>query len=230
MQKMEEANNLRRYLAEFIGTFFLVWVGTGAIMINEITGGVIGNLGIAFAFGLIVMIMIYTIGDLSGAHMNPAVTIAFFTQKEIDIKDTTLYVISQLTGAMMACYANKFILGEGIANQGATLPSGSIMQSFVLEIILTALLMFVILGVTSGSKEKRNLAGIIIGGVIFMEAGFAGPICGASMNPARSIAPAIVSGNMFALWAYIVGPVVGAILGGILFNTILLGQSNIQLN
>lgn len=202
---------MRKYLAEIIGTFALVFCGTGAIVINQESGGAITHVGIAITFGLIVAAMIYTIGDISGAHLNPAVTIAFWVAKEFPAKEIIPYIISQGIGAFIASFALKFLFP---ANQvlGSTLPSGSPMQSFIMELILTFILMFVILHVAKGSKEQGMFAGIAIGSVVLLEAMFAGPVCGASMNPIRSIAPAIASGHLEHLWVYITAPVVGAIV------------------
>jgi aquaporin Z len=158
------------------------------------------------------MSMIYAIGDVSGAHLNPAVTMGFWIAKRFPGKAVVPYILSQLAGAFAASGVLRtvFPTHEGL---GATIPSGAAWQSFVLEAILTAMLMFVILAVSSGAKEKGLMAGIAVGGVIGFEALFAGPICGASMNPARSLAPAVVSGSVAALWVYLVAPVVGAAIG-----------------
>jgi len=201
-----------KYLAELIGTYALVFCGTGAIMINEISGGAVGHLGIAMTFGFIVTVMIYAIGEISGAHINPAVSIAFWVVGDFSGKDLMPYIITQLIGAILAS-ATLYFLFPTANTMGETLPAGSAMQSFVLEIILTFFLMFVIINVATGSKETGTLAGLVIGLVVLLEAAFAGPICGASMNPARSIAPAIFAGNLTHLWLYITGPIIGALLG-----------------
>lgn len=201
---------MRKYIAEIIGTFALVFCGTGAIIINQQTGGVITHAGIAVTFGLIVSAMIYALGDISGAHLNPAVTIAFWAARRFPAKEIIPYVLSQATGAFIASFTLKYLFP---ANEtlGATLPAGSAAQSFVLELILSFILMFVIIHVASGSKEQGMFAGLAIGSVVLLEAMFAGPICGASMNPIRSIAPAVVSGHLEHLWLYILAPVAGAI-------------------
>jgi aquaporin NIP len=201
---------MKRYIAELTGTFALVFCGTGAIVINQQSGGVITHVGIAITFGFVVMGMIYALGNVSGAHLNPAVSIAFAVAKKFKVKEVLPYIISQLAGAMLASALLKVLFPEN-AMLGATLPSGSDMQSFVLEILLTFFLMLVILNVAHGSKEQGMFAGLAIGGVVLLEAMFAGPICGASMNPARSIAPALVSGNLQSIWIYIAAPVIGAI-------------------
>jgi len=202
---------MKRPLAEFLGTFILVFAGTGAIVINQASGGLIGHPGIALTFGLVVLAMIYTFGDISGAHLNPAVTVAFAAAKRFPWKEVPLYLGAQLAGAFAASGLLKFLF-PGPGTLGATLPAGSASQSFVLEVVLTAILMLVILGVSTGAKEKGITAGIAIGATVGLEAMFAGPACGASMNPARSLAPAIVSGHLQHLWLYPVATVLGALL------------------
>ena len=201
---------MRRYAAELIGTYALVFAGTGAIVINEQTGA-LGHIGVAATFGLIVLAMIYAFGDLSGAHLNPAVTIGFVVAKRFPLKEAAPYIVAQLGGAVLASLTLRLLFPEN-TTLGATFPTGSEMQSFILEALLTYFLMLVILQVSHGSKETGLMAGIAIGAMVGLEALFAGPICGASMNPARSIAPALVSGELRALWIYIVAPVIGALL------------------
>jgi aquaporin NIP len=202
---------MRKYLAEAIGTFALVFAGTGAIVIDNVTGGGVSHVGIALTFGLIVMAMIYAVGDISGAHLNPAVTLGFFFARRFRGRQVPLYVLSQIIGAILASAALRSMFGNRAA-LGATLPLGSDWQSFFLEAILTGILMFVILCVSTGSKEIGMMAGIAIGGVIGLEALFAGPICGASMNPARSFAPAVISGNLSNLWIYLTAPFLGSVI------------------
>ena len=202
---------MRKLLSEFIGTFALVFAGTGAIVINQASGGAITHPGIALTFGLIVLAMIYTFGDVSGAHFNPAVTTAFAAARRLPWREVPGYVGAQLLGAFAASGLLRFLFPAD-DKLGATLPAGPAMQSFVLEVVLTFILMLVILSVSTGAKEKGITAGIAIGAVIALEAMFAGPICGASMNPARSIAPAVVSGHLDHLWLYLAGPVLGALL------------------
>lgn len=202
---------MKKYAAEFIGTFALVFCGTGAIIVDQETGGAIGHAGIAITFGLVVMCMIYTFGEISGAQLNPAVTLGFVLSGRFEQKEVLPYIGSQIAGAIAATLTLKFLFPAN-QNLGATLPAGTQMQSFVLEVVLTYLLMLVILNVSQGSKETRLFAGIAIGGTVLLEALFAGPICGASMNPARSLSPAAVSGNLADLWIYLSAPVLGAIL------------------
>ena len=198
--------------AEFLGTFCLVFAGTGAIIINQISGGAVSHVGIALTFGLIVMAMIYTVGDISGAHLNPAVTLGFVFSRRMSLRSALPAMVAQCSGALCASFLLRFLFPEN-RTLGATLPAGSSAQSFVLELVLTAILMFVILGVSTGAKEKGITAGIAIGAVIALEALFAGPISGASMNPARSLAPALVSLNLAALWIYLLAPTLGALCG-----------------
>ena len=199
----------RACFAEFLGTAALVFAGTGAIVINDVSGGAITHVGVAMTFGLIVLAMIYTLGDISGAHLNPAVTLAFWRARRFEGARVLPYIASQLGGALLASGLLRALFPTH-ATLGATLPAGTAGQSFILEIVLTFLLMFVILNVSTGAKEKGLMAGVAIGSVIMLEAMFAGPICGASMNPARSLAPALVSGNLGAVWIYLLAPVLGA--------------------
>ncbi len=201
---------MRRYCAEFIATFVLVFAGTGAIVIDGVSGGVIGHLGVALTFGLVVMAMIHTLGEVSGAHMNPAVTIGFWVARRFPAADIGPYVAAQVAGAITAS-ALLLLLFPEHGTLGNTVPAGSVGQSLLLEIVLAFILMFTIIHVAEGSKERGLLAGLTIGGVVGMEALFAGPVSGASMNPARSIGPALVSGNLTHLWIYIVAPLSGAV-------------------
>lgn len=202
---------MKKYIAELIGTFALVFCGTGAIIIDQQTNGEVGHIGVAITFGLIVTAMIYTFGDKSGAHFNPAVTIAFSLANLFPKKEILPYIVSQIIGAFLASAILKLLFSTN-QNLGATIPVGSNLQSFVLEIVLTFILMLTILFTSQGSKETGTMAGLAIGGVVLLEAMFAGPICGASMNPVRSLSPAIVSGNISTLWIYLTAPVLGATL------------------
>ena len=202
---------LRKSVSEILGTFALVFCGTGAIVIDKVTGGAVSHVGIAVTFGLIVMAMIYGLGEISGAHLNPAVSIAFTLAGRLPAKALAPYIASQVVGALLASTTLKLLFPTDQL-LGATLPAGSSWQSFVLELLLTYFLMIVIINVATGPKEQGLFAGIAIGSVILLEAMFAGPICGASMNPARSLAPAIVSGHIEHLWVYLTAPVIGASL------------------
>lgn len=202
---------MRSYLAECLGTFALIFCGTGAVIVNQISGGSLGHLGVSITFGLLVMSLIYSFGAISGAHFNPAVSIAFALAKRFPKERLLGYISAQIIGATLASLALK-LLFPGQASLGATLPSGTYIQSFILEVILTFFLMLVIFQVATGSKEQGMFAGVAIGGMVTMAALFAGPICGASMNPARTIGPGLVSGQMDGLWIYMTAPVVGAAL------------------
>ena len=200
---------MNRYIAEFVGTLILVFCGTGAIIVNDLAGGVITHVGIAIVFGLVVASMIYTIGDVSGAHINPAVTLAFWFAKRLSGREVVPYVSSQLLGGVTASLLLLLILGNH-PTMGATLPAGSGIQSFMLEIVLTFILMLTIINVSTGAQEKGIMAGAAIGAVVGLAAMFAGPISGASMNPARSLGPALVSGHLEAVWLYLSAPVIGS--------------------
>ncbi len=197
--------------SECFGTFALVFCGTGAIVINGVSGGAVTHPGVALTFGLVVMALIYTFGDVSGAHFNPAVTLAFVAARRFEARHAAPFIGAQLAGGIAASLLLRVLFPDD-ATLGATIPRGAALQSLVLEIVLTWLLMLVILNVSTGAKEKGITAGLVIGAVIGLEAMFAGPICGASMNPARSIAPALVSGQLGVLWLYILGPLAGALL------------------
>jgi aquaporin NIP len=201
---------MKKFVAEFLGTFALVFAGTGAVIINDHSHGAITHVGIAITFGLVIMSMIYAFGEISGAHFNPAVSIAFTVAGRFPLKQLGPYIFSQLAGAVVASFTLKFMFPDNDW-LGTTLPAGSDMQSFVMEFILTFFLMMVILNVALGSKEQGMFAGIAIGGIIGLEAMFAGPVSGASMNPVRSLAPAVASGHVEHLWLYIVAPVLGAV-------------------
>ena len=201
--------NMKNYIAEFIGTFALIFCGTGAMTINEVTGGSVTHVGIGITWGLIVMGMIYAFGDISGAHFNPAVTIAFAYAKKFSWKEVPKYILAQCMGAVAASSILLFLFPES-EFLGATIPTVDAGRAFVLELLLTFFLMVVIINVSTGAKEIGVIAGIAIGGIVLLEAIFAGPITKASMNPARSLAPALLSGHLEHLWLYLTAPIVGA--------------------
>ena len=201
---------MRKLTAELVGTFILVFAGTGAIITNEVSGGTVSHVGVSLSFGLVVLAMVYAIGDVSGAHLNPAVTLGFFAARRFAGRSVVPYIASQCVGAVLASIVLRLLFPTN-ATLGATLPAGDAVRSFVLEAILTFILMFVILSVSTGPKEKGVMAGIAIGEVIALEALFAGPISGASMNPARSLAPALVSLRFDYLWIYLTAPLLGAL-------------------
>ncbi len=197
------------FAAEAFGTFCLVFAGTGAVVVSAMAPASVSHAGVAMVFGLVVMAMIYAVGDVSGAHLNPAVTIGFWLAGRMRSRLLPVYLSAQISGALLASAVILCLFGN-IADLGSTHPAGSVLQSFVMELVLTGILMVVILCVSTGSKETGVMAGIAIGGVIGLEAMFAGPISGASMNPARSLGPAIVSGHLHFLWLYLTAPVQGA--------------------
>lgn len=203
----------RRMAAEAFGTFCLVFAGTGAIVIDEAHRGAITHVGVALTFGLVVMAMIYAVGDVSGAHLNPAVTLGFYAARRFEGRLVGPYLLAQCAGGLAASLALRLLFPASVT-LGATEPAGSALQSFALEFLLTLILMFVILSVSFGAREKGLMAGIAIGAVIGLEAMFAGPVSGASMNPARSLAPAVVAVRLEHLWLYLAAPVLGA-LGGV---------------
>lgn len=201
----------QKSMAEIAGTFALVFCGTGAVIINDLSGGRITHAGIAMTFGLIVLAMIYAFGDVSGAHFNPAVTLGFWLAGRFPAKEIPVFLFAQLTGACLASLTLRLLFPEH-SHLGITVPAGPVFQSFVLEIILTFLLMVVILQVSTGAKEKGIVAGLAVGSVVWLEAMFAGPVTGASMNPARSLAPALLSGHLDHVWIYLAAPLTGAAL------------------
>ena len=201
---------LRIYATEGIGTFALVFAGCGAMVVDDVTGGAVSHVGVALTWGLIVMAMIYAIGDVSGAHINPAVTVAFFAASRMRARVALPYIVSQCLGAIAAAALLRALFPSA-ETLGQTLPAHAAMQAMGLEIMLTALLVFVILSVSTGAKEKGMMAGIAVGGTVGLEAMFAGPISGASMNPARSLGPALVAWDLTALWVYMLAPLLGAL-------------------
>jgi len=209
-------------ISEFIGTFILVFAGCGAIVVESLTGA-LGHVGIALTFGFVVTALIYTFGHISGAHFNPAVTISFALMGEFEKKNVFKYLLSQIAGGIVAClflvllFLEEAKSAQELGYYGATIPRGSWGQSFGFEFILTFILMLVIYGSAVHGKAVKSFAGLAIGFTVGIEAMFAGPICGASMNPARSIGPALVSGNFESLWLYILAPILGAIVAGVIF-------------
>jgi aquaporin Z len=200
---------VNKLIAESLGTFCLVFAGTGAIVVNEVTGGAVTHVGVALTFGLVVMVMIHALGAVSGAHMNPAVSVGLAMAGRFQWRSIPGYVLAQVAGALAASWLLS-VLFPGSVALGATLPAGSDWQAFVLEVVLAFMLMLVILSVTStGSRVRADIAAMAVGGVVGLEAMFAGPISGASMNPARSLGPAVVSGHFESLWVYMAAPLVG---------------------
>lgn len=200
---------MNRAAAELLGTFCIVFAGTGAVVVDHVSGGQISHAGVALTFGLVVMAMIYALGETSGAHLNPAVTIAFAISGRLPGSAVPIYLAAQCAGALVASMLIALLFGHA-AGLGRTAPAASSHQAFVLEAVITFMLMLVVLAVSTGPKERGIMAGIAVGGTVAVGALFAGPITGASMNPARSLGPALVSGELDHLWIYLAAPVVGA--------------------
>jgi aquaporin NIP len=209
---------VRRLVAEFVGTFALVFAGCGAVMVDAKTHA-LGHVGVAISFGLVIMAMIYAVGHISGAHFNPAVSFGFALSRHFPWPRLLGYWSAQLLGAVAAAAILRGSLGD-VAHTGATLPSGSQGQSFLWELVLTFFLMFVIMAVATDTRAVGEAAAIAVGGTVGLDAMFGGPISGASMNPARSLGPALVSGEMHALWLYIVAPLAGAAIGALVYQLV----------
>lgn len=209
---------MRALLAEAIGTFALVFAGAGAIMVDAETQA-LGQVGIALTFGLVIMAMIYAVGHVSGAHLNPAVTVAFALTRHFPWSRAALYVVAQVSAAIVAAGLLRASLGD-VARIGGTAPAGSQAQSFLWELVLSFFLMFVIMAVATDTRAVGEAAALAIGGTIALDALVGGPISGASMNPARSFGPALVAGELGSLWIYLVAPPVGAALGAFAYQAV----------
>jgi aquaporin NIP len=209
---LTEYSNLQKYFAEFAATFFLIFMGTGSVIVHQITGGTVTLVGIALVWGSMVTTMVYAFGHVSGAHMNPAVTFGLFLAGRFETRNMLPYVIFQVAGAIAASAALHLLFPTS-TNLGMTLPAANVWQSFALEIFLSLMLMLVILQVSTSSKEVGMFAGLAIGMVIILEVLVGGPISGASMNPARSLGPAIVAGQLQHLWIYLTAPLLGMAVG-----------------
>lgn len=201
---------LRRYVAEALGTFGLVFAGTGAVVANELAAGAVTHVGVSIVFGAIVMMMVVVFGPISGAHINPAVTVAFACARELAWNEVLPYVASQCVGAVVASGLLRLLYPEA-TTLGETLPIGAAAPAFAMEFLLTAILMSVILACAVGHRLAAFAAGLTIGGTVALCALFAGPLTGASMNPARSLGPALVAGHLDVLWLYVLAPIAGAI-------------------
>jgi aquaporin Z len=218
----------RESLAEGIGTFVLVFAGTGAVMVNQITDGALTHLGISFVFGAVVAALIYAMGHISNAHFNPAVTLAFWTSGFFPKRRVLPYILAQSLGAILASVTLLVALGR-VGHLGATLPlNGNWIQSLVLETLLTFILMLVILGSGLDRRAHIGFAGIAIGLTVALEAAFMGPITGASMNPARSLGPALVGGIWEHHWVYWVAPILGAQLAVLVYGLLSNGFQDIK--
>ena len=211
---------IRRALAEGLAAFALVFAGCGAIVANTVHDGALGAIGVSATFGLVVMAMIYATGHLSGAHINPAVTIAFTLTRHFPYRDALAYVAAQLAGASAGAFVLLTAWSEEPAALGATVPSVPLGTALLYEIVLSALLMFVIVAVATDTRAVGAAAALAIGGTVGLDALFGGPITGASMNPARSFGPALASGTWDDFWIYVAGPIAGAALGALAYQLV----------
>ena len=214
------ANLLRRAGAEGLAAFALVFAGCGAIVSNDKYDGALGTVGIALTFGLIIMVMVYATGHLSGAHINPAVTIAFTLTRHFPSRDALAYVVAQIVGATAAALALLAVWTDKPASLGATVPTVGVGSALVYEVLLTAFLMFVIMAVATDTRAVGAAAAIAIGGTVGLDALFGGPVTGASMNPARSLGPAVAAGEWTDVWVYLVGPALGAVVGAFAYQVV----------
>jgi MIP family channel proteins len=217
------ADELRRLVAEAVGTFALVFAGCGAIMVDSDTGA-LGHVGVAISFGLVIMVMIYAVGHISGAHFNPAVTLGFALTRHFPLPRVGLYWAAQMAGALVAALLLRASLGN-VAGVGVTLPSGSDGQAFLWEAVLSFFLMFVIMAVATDTRAVGEAAAIAIGGTVGLDAMFGGPVTGASMNPARWLGPAIASGELSSIWVYLAAPLLGAAAAAFVYQFLRAGES-----
>jgi MIP family channel proteins len=211
---------LRRAGAEGLAAFALVFAGCGAMVSNDQYDGALGTVGIALTFGLIIMVMVYATGHLSGAHINPAVTIAFTLTRHFPSRDALAYVVAQIVGAIAAALALLAVWTDKPASLGATVPTVGVGSALVYEVLLTAFLMFVIMAVATDTRAVGAAAAIAIGGTVGLDALFGGPVTGASMNPARSLGPAVAAGEWTDVWVYLVGPALGAVVGAFAYQVV----------
>ena len=210
----------RRCLAEAIATFALVFAGCGAIVVDSERGGSLGSVGIAAAFGLAIMVMIYAAGHVSGAHINPAVTVAFAATRHFPVRSALVYIPSQLLGAVAGALALRVAWEGTPANLGATVPSVGVGSAFLYEFLMTAFLMFVIMAVATDTRAVGAAAALAIGGTVALDALFGGGVTGASMNPARSFGPALIASEWTDFWIYLLAPALGALLGALAYQSI----------
>jgi len=201
----------KQFLAEVLGTFWLVFAGCGAVVVDDLYQGVLGHTGVSLVFGMIVGVMVYSIGNISGAHLNPVVSVGFWAAGRLKARLLYSYILAQFIGALTAAALLR-LLFSGHGTLGATLPASGVLQAFGMEVILTFMLMFVILNVSTGHREKGIMAGVAVGATVALAALFGGPVSGASMNPARSLGPALLSANLRCLWIYLTAPLLGALL------------------
>jgi aquaporin NIP len=210
----------RRAAAEALAAFALVVAGCGAIIANSQYRDALGAVGVSLTFGLVIMVMVYATGHLSGAHINPAVTVGFTLTRHFPPRDAVAYVAAQLAGAVAAALVLLVLWPDKPADLGATVPTVAVGRAFLYELILTAILMFVIMAVATDTRAVGSAAALAIGGTIALDALFGGPATGASMNPARSFGPALVSGHWRDFWVYVAGPVAGSALGALAYQLV----------
>jgi aquaporin NIP len=209
----------RKVASEFLGTFILIFAAAATPIVNEKTGGKVTLVGLAASAGLVVTIVIFSTGHISGAHINPAVTIAFAAFHHFPWTQVPVYIVAQVMGSICAAFALKGIF-HPFMNGGVTVPSGSYSQAFCLELIITFILMFVVTAVSTDKRAVGKLAGIVVGATVILNNFIAGPYTGASMNPVRTLGPALASGNYKAIWVYILAPITGALLGAFAYTAI----------
>ena len=210
----------RRALAEGLATFALVFAGCGAIVADAEYQGALGVVGVALVFGLVIMAMVYAVGHLSGAHINPAVTVAFVITRHFPARDAGAYVAAQATGAIAGAYLLLAVWTSAPADLGATVPTVGAVSALLYELVLTAVLMFVIMAVATDTRAAGAAAAIAVGGTIGLDALFGGPVTGASMNPARSLGPGLAAGEWKDFWVYLAGPLIGAAAGAFAYQTV----------
>ncbi|KAK7247212.1 hypothetical protein RIF29_42089 [Crotalaria pallida] len=211
---------LQKLVAEVLGTYFLIFAGCFSVVVNKNNDNVVTLPGISIVWGLAVMVLVYSVGHISGAHFNPAVTIAFATTGRFPWKQVPAYVSAHVLGSTLASGTLRLIFMGKEDQFAGTLPQGSNLQAFVVEFIITFYLMFIISGVATDNRAIGELAGIAVGATVLLNVIFAGPITGASMNPARSIGPAFVHHEYRGIWVYLVAPVMGAVAGAWVYNII----------
>lgn len=216
----ERPDLIRRAGAEAIAAFALVFAGGGAIVTDAESGGSLGTVGIALVFGLVIMVMVYATGHLSGAHINPAVTVAFTLTRHFPPRDAAAYIAAQLAGAAAGALLLLAVWTDAPADLGATVPSIATGSALVYEVVLSAFLMFVIMAVATDTRAVGAAAAIAIGGTVGLDALFGGPVTGASMNPARSFGPALASGEWSDFWIYVAGPLAGAAVGALAYQLV----------
>ncbi|XP_024975505.1 aquaporin NIP2-1-like [Cynara cardunculus var. scolymus] len=218
---------IKKVVAEVVATFLLVFATCGAAALSTSDEHTVSRLGSSIVGGLIVTVMIYAVGHISGAHMNPAVTLAFSVVGHFPWKQVPVYAAAQLTGSILASFALRILL-HPIKHLGTTTPAGTDLQALIMEIIVTFTMMFVTSAVATDSKAVGELAGIAVGSAVCITSILAGPISGGSMNPARTVGPALASNTYNSIWVYIIGPITGTISGAICYSFIRLTDKPIQ--